>query len=83
MLCATFFKVDCQDTVVLQERHQHEALVAARSREETEEFKLLYAKRAGIEETISVGVWFATHEVFGDCEIALAACAMNLVWVAD
>ena len=43
-------------TVTLQVRERHEALVAARAREETDAFKVLYAKRAGIEGSISVGV---------------------------
>jgi transposase len=43
-------------TVTLRPRQQYEALQAARAREETEEFRQSYAKRAGIEGTISHGV---------------------------
>ena len=37
-------------------RREHEALVAAREREHTTEFRRLYAQRRGIEGTISQGV---------------------------
>jgi transposase len=43
-------------TVTLRPREQYEALEAARSREGTEEFRQEYAKRAGVEGTISHGV---------------------------
>ncbi len=43
-------------TVTLRPREQFEALESARSREETEEFRQAYAKRAGVEGTISHGV---------------------------
>jgi transposase len=43
-------------TVTLRPREQSEALQAARAREETEEFRQSYAKRAGIEGTIAHGV---------------------------
>ena len=43
-------------TVTLRPRKQYEALQAARTREETEGFRQSYAKRAGIEGTISHGV---------------------------
>jgi len=39
----------------LREQAQHEALQAARTRQETEEFKQCYKRRAGIEGTISQG----------------------------
>jgi transposase len=43
-------------TVTLRPREQYEALESARSREGTEEFRQEYAKRAGVEGTISHGV---------------------------
>lgn len=91
-LCA--FKSDCTSAsrraVTLQAREQHEALLKARAREETEEFKLLYAKRAGIEGTISVGVRafdlrrsrYCGFEKTRLQHLAMAS-AMNLVRVAD
>ena len=88
------FKSDCTSasrrTVTLQARAQHEALIAARAREETEAFKLLYAKRAGIEGTMSVGVrafGLRRSRYFGFEKTRLQhlamASAMNLVRVAD
>ena len=54
------FYEDCtkqtRRTVTLQARESHEALVAWREREGTEAFGALYAKRAGIEGTVSLGV---------------------------
>jgi transposase len=43
-------------TLTLYPKEIHEAQLAARDRQETEEFKQIYAKRAGIEGTISQGV---------------------------
>src|SRR5262249_55665932 len=43
-------------TVTLRPREQYEALASARSRERTEEFRQEYAKRAGVEGTLSHGV---------------------------
>jgi transposase len=43
-------------TITLRPREQYEALEAARLREGTEEFQREYAKRAGVEGTISQGV---------------------------
>jgi transposase len=43
-------------TITLRAQPQHEALLAAREREKTESFKELYARRAGIEGTISQSV---------------------------
>lgn len=40
----------------LQPKEEHEAIQAARRRQETEEFASIYSKRAGIEGTISQGV---------------------------
>ena len=77
-------------TVTLQVRERHEALVAARAREETDAFKSLYAKRAGIEGSISVGVRafeLRRSRYFGfekTClQHLLTACAMNVIRVAD
>jgi transposase len=42
--------------LTLQPREEHEAIRAARRRQETEEFASIYSKRAGIEGTISQGV---------------------------
>jgi transposase len=43
-------------TLTLQPRAEHEAMVAARQRQQTPEFAQLYARRAGIEGTLSQGV---------------------------
>lgn len=43
-------------TITFREPSQHQALLTARKREKTEEYKAEYAKRAGIEGTISQGV---------------------------
>ena len=43
-------------TLTLYPQEIHEAQVAARDRQETEVFKKIYRKRAGIEGTISLGV---------------------------
>ena len=71
-------------------RERHEALVAARAREETDAFKSLYAKRAGIEGSISVGVRafeLRRSRYFGfekTClQHLLTACAMDVIRVAD
>jgi len=43
-------------TLTLYPREQYEAQLAARQRQQTEEFKKLYGERAGVESTISQGV---------------------------
>jgi transposase len=43
-------------SLTLQPKEEHEAIQAARRRQETEEFASIYSKRAGIEGTISQGV---------------------------
>lgn len=43
-------------TLTLYPKEQYEAQLAARQRQQTEEFKKLYGERAGIESTISQGV---------------------------
>jgi transposase len=43
-------------TVTLRKEEHHQALLAARGRENSEQYKTEYAKRAGIEGTISQGV---------------------------
>jgi len=43
-------------TLTIYPRKEYETLLAARQRQETEEFKKLYGERAGIEGTISQGV---------------------------
>ena len=57
---ACSFKADCttapRRTVTLQAQEHHEALVTWRTWTQTDEFKTLYAQRAGIEGTMSVGV---------------------------
>lgn len=67
----TFSPTDCQPcplrhrcsrakstgrTLTIYPQHQYEALVKAREQQETDEFKQLYAARAGIEGTISQAV---------------------------
>ncbi len=43
-------------SLTLQPKEEHEAIQAARRRQETEEFASIYSKRAGIEGTISQDV---------------------------
>jgi transposase len=43
-------------TLTLRPQRQYEALQAARKRQETSEFRQLYAKRAGVEGTLSQGI---------------------------
>jgi transposase len=43
-------------TITVRREQQHQALQRARARAKTEEFKTLYARRAGVEGTISQGV---------------------------
>ncbi len=54
MLC-TKAKTDPR-TLTLRPKVQHEALQAARKRQETADFRQVYAKRAGIEGTLSQGI---------------------------
>ena len=50
-------------TLTIRPQLQHEALQAARKRQETAEFRQLYAKRAGVEGTISQGIrGFGLHQ---------------------
>lgn len=87
-------KPDCttssRRTVTIQAGPQHEAMIAARVREKSEEFKQLYAKRAGIEGSISVGVRRFDLRRSRYCGLAktrlqhlATASAMNLIRVAD
>jgi transposase len=88
------FKSDCttgsRRTIAIQARPQHEAMIAARARENTEEFKELYAKRAGIEGTISLGTrnfGIRRSRYVGMAKTHLqhlaTASAINLIRVAD
>lgn len=69
MINITFAPEDCQPcpararctrakarALMLQVREEHEALRAARARQQTEAFAALYAHRAGVEGTLSQGV---------------------------
>ncbi len=87
------FKPDCttapRRTVTLHAREQFETLEAARAREGTDEFRLLYAKSAGIEGTVSVGVrsFGLRHSRYAGLEKTrlqhvATASALNLVRVA-
>jgi transposase len=80
--------------LVLREREQYEALQAARVRQETEVFKREYARRAGIEGTISQGVHLGDlrrSRYMGEAKTRLMhlllAAAMNFMrvaaWLAD
>ena len=91
---ACAYKADCtkaaRRTVTLQSRETHEALVAWRERETSDEFKALYAKRAGIEATVSLGTrcfGLRRSRYFGLAKTRLqhlaTASAMNLLRVAD
>jgi transposase len=88
------FKLDCTSaprrTVTLHAREQFDALEAARAREGTDEFKALYAKRAGIEGSVSVavrafGVRRSRYRGFARTRLQHVATvsALNLVRVAD
>lgn len=91
---ACAFKTDCttapRRTVTLQSRERHEALVAWRAWTQTDEFRTLYAKRAGVEGTMSVGVrafGMRRSRYFGLEKTRLqhlaTASAINLLRVAD
>jgi transposase len=91
---ACVFNADCTKapwrTVTLQSRETHEALVAWRERETTEEFKTLYAKRSGVEGTMSLGTrcfGLRRSRYFGLAKTRLkhvaTASAMNLLRLAD
>ncbi|HSH82909.1 MAG TPA: IS1182 family transposase [Herpetosiphonaceae bacterium] len=78
----------------LRERDHYEALQAARQRQETELFKTEYARRAGIEGTISQGVHLGDlrrSRYIGEAKTRLmhllVAAAMNFIrvaaWLAD
>jgi transposase len=87
-------KLDCtkasRRTVTLQAQERHEALLAWRAQEDTEAFKALYAKRAGVEGTVSVGVrtfGMRRSRYVGFAKTRLqhlaTASAINLLRVAD
>lgn len=80
--------------IIIRHEAQHEALRIGRAREQTAEFAVEYARRAGIEGTIAQGVRSARLRrtpYFGRAKTHLAhlmtAAAMNLVrllrWLAD
>jgi transposase len=54
--CTRSAKRPPRRTVTVRIREQHEALCAARARVQTEDYRRLYARRAGIEGTLSRGV---------------------------
>lgn len=105
VLNAIFRKADCSPcanlsqctkakgkrrTITLKPQALHEALQKARRREETEEFKELYRKRAGVEGTISQGVrafGMRRCRYMGIAKTRLqhlaTAAAMNMERVAD
>jgi transposase len=71
-------------------KEEFEALQAAREREQTDEFREAYKKRAGVEGTISqaVGVLGMRHTRYRGLDKVhlqhlLAAAAMNLMRVID
>jgi hypothetical protein len=80
-------------TITVRSQAQHEALLAGRQREQTEEFRAEYARRAGVEGTIAQGV--RSHEMrssryFGlpktHLQHLMTAAAINVVrmlrWLA-
>ena len=73
--------------MTLQAQERHEALVTWRAWAQTGEFKILYAHRAGIEGTMSVGVrsfGMPRSRYFGFKRQHIAtASAMNLLRVVD
>jgi transposase len=103
-----FGKTDCRDcsvsaqctrstpprrTITVRPQAQHEALLAGRQREQTQEFRAEYARRAGVEGTIAQGV--RSHEIrssryFGllktHLQHLMTAAAINIVrilrWLA-
>jgi transposase len=87
-------KPDCttasRRTVTLHAREQFEALEAARVREGTDEFRLLHARCAGMEGTVSVGVrsfGLRRSRYLGlektQLQHVVTVSALNLVRVAD
>jgi transposase len=80
--------VDKRRTINVRIQPLHEALQAARQREQTEEFKAQYKKHAGIEGTISQGLRafeLRRSRYLGQAKTHLqhvaTAAAMNLVWL--
>ncbi len=76
-------------TLTLRPQLQHEALQAARKRQETADFRQLYAKRAGIEGTLSQGIrGFGLRHCRSiglskaHLQHIFTAIAMNVVWSA-
>jgi transposase len=76
--------------ITVKPQAQHEAIQAARKRQETEEFKTTYALRAGVESTISQGARrFALRRsryiglARTHLQQTINATAMNLVRIAD
>ena len=76
--------------ITVKPQAQHEAIEAARRRQETEEYKALYALQAGVESTLSQGA--RRFNLRRSCYIGLArthlqqtinATAMNLVRIAE
>jgi transposase len=82
--------VGARRTITLRTRAHHEALVAARQRQQTEAFKAEYARRAGVEGTHSQGVrvcGLRRSRYIGMAKThlqhLLTAAALNFVRVAE
>jgi transposase len=76
--------------ITLKPQAQHEAIEAARRRQETEEYKALYALRAGVESTLSQGArrfHLRRSRYIGlartHLQQTINATAMNLVRIAE
>jgi transposase len=81
---------DAPRQLTVRPQAQHEALQAARQRQQTEEFKVQYALRAGVESSLSQGVRrfdLRQSRYIGlartQLQQTITATAMNLVRVAD
>ena len=88
-ICACFGELDCRACparvlcthsavhprkIVLRPKEQHEAIQAARNRQNTKEFQERYAKRSGIEGTISTSEYGLLIFVF----LAILACRKHI-----
>lgn len=93
-LCCRSMKRYARRSITVRREDQYQALQAARQREDTETFKEEYAKRAGIEGTISQGVrafGLRRSRYIGEAKTHLqhviTAAAINFIrvdrWLAD
>jgi transposase len=88
--CVRSKKRDLRRTLTIRPQRQYQALQAARQREATEAFQAEYARRAGIEGTISRGTRSTRRRRTRDIELArvrlrhiLTAVGLNVLRVGE